>query len=103
MGASTAEKGAAGAATEAAENGVESGAEGRAAEHKNGAPKATEEGLKEGGSKEGGAEEGGAEVGGAARTVEEELAELEEALGRLSAEVDDRVRFSRAGGRRDNW
>ena len=92
--------------TEAAENGVESGAEGRAVERKDGAPKdtgATEEGPKEGGSKEGGAEEGGAGVGGAARTVEEELAELEEALGRLSAEVDDRVRFSRAGGRRDNW
>ncbi len=55
----------------------------------------------EGGVGEGEAAEGGAP--GPARTVAEELGDLEAALERLSTDLDDQVRFSRVGGRRDNW
>ena len=77
-------------AAPAAENGA---AGGEAA----GAPETRGPGL-EGGP--GGPEEGSTK---GSRTAEEELAALEAQLARLSAEIDDRMRFSRAGGRRDNW
>jgi hypothetical protein len=55
---------------------------------------------------QGEAGEGEAAAGGEpgpARTVAEELGALEAALERLSTDLDDQVRFSRVGGRRDNW
>ena len=75
----------------AAENGAAAGGE---------APGNTEA---HGPGAEGEAPGSGEGSGEGSRSVVEELAALEAQLAALSAEIDDRVHCSRAGGRRDNW